>query len=864
MDFLSEITQIVGSERIFAEHAECLCYSRDMSVHQGIPDAVVFPDSTGEIAAIMRVAHRTKTPVTARGAGTSVTGAVLPVQGGLLLDLHRMERILEINRKDFYARLEPGVVCRRLNRILAEDGLMFPPNPGSEAIATIGGMVATNASGHRAFKYGTTRDYVKGLKVVLADGTIIETGTIAPKTSLGYDLTHLFSASEGTLGIMTEVTVRVEPKPAYGALGLAFFGDLTSAGDAVAGICMAGIKLAACEIMDRHSLRVVQDFLGLDLSHIEALLIMETDGDQGAVIGDMNRSEEICRQHGVWRFEWTDDADRREEMMMARGRLVPTLSRIRPGHRLVPIADDFGVPPSKIPETIRRAQAVSKKYDVMISTFGHVGDGNVHTTFVADVRSRDAWNRLRAAAEELITTAIEMKGTLSAEHGTGLTRAPHIEKQLGAAMGVMRKIKRVLDPENILNPGKMGLEGRTSDIYDHFAFQPLIDHPEGANSLGREIDDEVLACIHCGFCRLGCPTFAASHRESRNARGRNGLAFYLMSGAVDPSDEIAAAFYSCTVCQACTVYCPAQIKVDEIVMAVRKKLYQAGFVPASILELTGSILKTGNVFASPRAERIEVYPPALKAKLAAQDHAAAADTLLFMGCVPSYLDMKVVPSLIKPLDAAGVRYTALAADENCCGFPLYLMGSDQFEPHAKELVARIRTSHARDLVTPCAGCYKAFKKLYPQFGELGLFVHHVVDYLERLRDEGRLSFTKGFPKRVTYHDPCDLGRAFKVFDAPRRLLLSIPELDYVEMTRNRLQARCCGGGGGVGAYNPEMAEQMAAERVRDALEVGAEILVSACVACKDNLRKGARSLSRSERGKLKILDITEVVAAAIE
>jgi glycolate oxidase len=192
------------------------------------------------------------------------------------------------------------------------------------------------------------------------------------------------------------------------------------------------------------------------------------------------------------------------------------------------------------------------------------------------------------------------------------------------------------------------------------------------------------------------------------------------------------------------------------------------------------------------------------------------------------------------------------------------MGSDQFEPHAEEVVARIRKIQARDLVTPCAGCYKAFTKLYPQIGELGLAVHHVVHYLERLRDEDRLTFGKGFPKRVTYHDPCDLGRAFKAFDPPRRLLLSIPELDYVEMARNRLQARCCGGGGGVGAYDPEMAVQMAAERVKDALEVGAEILVSACAACKDNLRKGARSLPRTERGKLKIMDITEVVAAAIE
>jgi glycolate oxidase len=344
-------------------------------------------------------------------------------------------------------------------------------------------------------------------------------------------------------------------------------------------------------------------------------------------------------------------------------------------------------------------------------------------------------------------------------------------------MDVMRKIKAALDPEGILNPGKMGLDETKSDIYDHFAFQPLIEQPQGANSFGKEIDDEVLACIHCGFCRLGCPTFAATHRESKNARGRNALAFYLMNGSVTPSEEMAAAFYSCTACQACTYFCPAQIKVDEIVEAARKKLYQAGFVPESVLALKDSIRKTGNVFASPRAERNQVYPPALNARLQAGDRAEEADTLLFMGCVPSYLDMKMIPSLIRPLDAADVRYTALAADENCCGFPLYLMGSDRFESHAQELIARIRKTRTRDLVTPCAGCYKSFKKLYPQVGELGMDVHHVVHYLERMKNAGRLTFKKGFPRRVTYHDPCDLGRAFKVFDPPRRLLLSIPELD---------------------------------------------------------------------------------------
>jgi glycolate oxidase len=866
MDIISEISQIVGLENIFHDRVECLCYSRDMSVHEGIPDAVVFPRTTPQIAAIMKLAHRDKVPVTARGTGTSVTGAVLPIRGGLLLDLHLMNSILEINKENFYARLEPGVVCMQLNNILAKDGLMFPPNPGSEAIATIGGMVSTNASGHRAVKYGTTRDYIKGLQVVLADGTVIDTGTTAPKTSLGYDLTHLFSASEGTLGIITEVIVKLEPKPEYGALAVAVFGNLNAAGDAVTEVSTSGIKLAGCEIMDRFSLKVVEEALGKDVSRIEALLIMEADGTKDAVVRDMNRIDEICQKHRAQEFEWTDDPGRREEMMLARGRLVPTLSRIKPGNRLVPIAEDLGVPSTSIPETIRRAQAISEKHDVVIATFGHVGDGNVHTTFVADVRSREDWNRLKPAVEELIDTAIEMKGTLSAEHGTGLTRAPHIARQLGPALDVMRQIKKALDPENILNPGKMALEEKEeqTDIYDYFAFQPLIEHPGGVNSFGREIDDEVLACIHCGFCRLGCPTFSATHRESRNARGRNALAFCLMNGTLEPSQELAEAFYSCTTCQACTYFCPALIKVDEIVEAVRSQLYQAGLAPAPVLGVRDNILKTGNVYASGKDQRIDIYPPTLKEKVQKGELKSQAETLLFMGCVPSYLDMKMVPSLLKPLEAANVDYTTLAIEESCCGFPLYLMGSDDFKPHALELIDKIKATGARELVTPCAGCYKTFKKIYTELSDFKLEVYHSIHYLDKLIDEGRIRFKSELGKRVTYHDPCDLGRAFRMFEEPRNILKSIPGMEYVEMARNGIRARCCGGGGGVQANNPEMAVEMAAERVRDALAVGAEIIVSGCAACKDNLKKGAKAIPKKERGKIKVMDITETVAKAMD
>ncbi len=864
MDIISEISKIIGKENVFSDRIECIANSRDMSVHVGIPDAVIYPQATEQISAIMRLANQEKIPITVQGSGTSVTGASLPVQGGILMDVHRMNKILEINKQDFYARVEPGVICMDLNKALAKQDLMFPPNPGSELIASIGGMMSTNSSGHRAVKYGTARDYVKALKVVLADGTIIETGSKTPKSSLGYDLNHVFASSEGTLGVITEITVKIQPLPEYNALALAIFRDLDAAGKAVSDIIASGIQLTACEILDKYSLKIVEDFIDRDVSKIEAMLIIESDGVKEIVTRDMEKIGEICKKYDVEEFTWSDDPVKTAEIMEARGKLVPTLSRIKPGNRLVAISEDPGIPPSKIPETIKRAQAIADKYNLLLTTFGHIGDGNVHTTFVTDMRSQDEWDRLKPAADELAELALEMGGTVTAEHGTGLARAPYIEKQLGPALKVMRSIKKALDPNGILNPGKMGLDEKKHDIYDYFAFKPLLEHPEGINSFGYDADNEILACINCGFCRLGCPTYDVTQLESRNARGRTILAFNLMTGEIEPSKELANSFYTCTTCNACTYFCPAQIKVDQIIQKGREKLFAAGFAPEPVIQLRDSILKTDNVYSATKEDRIAIYPPSIKKKVEAGELKKKADTLLFIGCVSSYLDMKIVPSFFKIMDAAGVDYTMLGKVEICCGFPLHLMGDqEKFEKTARNLIDLIKETGAKELVTPCAGCYKTFKKYYPEAGDLGLKVYHSVNYIQKLIQEKKLKLGGDLGKKVTYHDPCDLGRAFQTFEEPRDILKAIPGIDLVEMARNRLMARCCGGGGSVMALEPELAANMAALRVRDAMEVEAEIIVSGCSTCKDNLRKGVNAIPKYERPKIKVMDITEIVANSI-
>ena len=865
MAIADEIKTIVGDDNVFSDRVECICNSRDMSVHVGVPDLVVYAQTTEQISSIMQLANQEKVPVTIQGSGTSVTGASLPVEGGILLDVHRMNRILEIDKDNFYAVVEPGVICMDLNKELAKQGLMFPPNPGSELIASIGGMMSTNSSGHRAVKYGTARDYVKALKVVLADGTVIETGYKTPKSSMGYDLNHIFTSSEGTLGVITEITVKIQSLPEYTALALAVFDDLDAGGKAVSDIIASGIQLTACEILDKYSLKIVESYIDRDVSNIEAMLILELDGAKEIVARDMERIGEICKKHNVEDFTWSDDPAKAADIMEARGKLVPTLSRIKPGYRLVAVSEDLGVLSSKIPETIKKAQAVAEKYDLLLTTFGHIGDGNVHTTFVTDMRSRDQWERLKPAADELAEIALEAGGTITAEHGTGLARAPYIEKQIGPGLDVMRAIKKALDPNNILNPGKMGLDPKKHDIYDYFAFKPLLEDPEKLDSFGYDADNEILACINCAFCRLGCPTYEVTQLESRNARGRNILAFNMMTGQIGPSKELADSFYTCTTCNACTQFCPAQIRVDEIIQKGREKLFAAGAAPEPVMALRQSILDTDNVYAAKKEDRIAIFPLPIKKKLDAGEFKEQAPTLLFMGCVSSYLDMKIVPSFFKIMDAAGVDYTLLGAEEICCGFPLHLMGDqEQFTETARNLIERIKATGAKELVTPCAGCYKTFTKFYPEAGDLNVEVYHAVQYIQKLISDKKLTLGGDLHKKITYHDPCDLGRTFQIFEEPRDILKAIPNIDFVEMARNRMMARCCGGGGSVIALEPELAAEMASVRVKDAADVGAEIIVSACSACKDNLRKGAKFIPKQERPKIKVMDITEIVADCIQ
>lgn len=860
MDYVEQIAQIVGPENVTASEVDCLSYSRDMSVHVGAPDVIVFPGTAEEVAEIVKLAAEKGLPVIPRGSGTSVTGAALSPLGGILLDLVRMNQILEINLKDGYARVQPAVVCNHLNAKLAPTHF-FPPDPGSAPVASIGGMISTNASGIRAVKYGTTKDFVKGLRVVMPDGTLIKTGSITPKHSTGFDLTHLFIGAEGTMGIIVEAAVKILPVPEYSIFARIDFPSLEDAGAAVEEMLTSGIPICTCEVLDRVCMDIVAEKLNVVTPpEIQCQILLEIDGNKAAVEADQKRIDDVSNRHRAIAVRWTTDTQERLAMSRVRHGLVPAMSRIKPFYRLVPLVEDFGVPMTAIPATIRGIQEIGEKHGFPVATFGHIGDGNLHATFIMDVRNPEEWVKVKKIAMEFIDLTLKFDGTLSAEHGLGMAKSPYIAQELGGSVEVMKKIKQAVDPQGILNPGKSVFEGAIGDILEKSAFDALLKDPAALKSFGDDVDKEILACIQCGFCRAGCPTFGQTKLESLNARGRVILAYNMLTDQIQPSEDLAKRLYQCMLCLNCKYTCPAGVNLSDIIHAARTRIVEEGYLPEIHKMLIDSIAEHGNPFSEPAEKRIDVFPAEFQKK-------ARADTLLFLGCVSSYQDLKIIPGMMKIAQAANDDFTALGEDEVCCGYLAYLVGHEEaFKASMDNVMGRITQSGAKQVVASCAGCYKTLHDLYPKYGaDWGeIKILHAIEYMEQLIQDGRLAFKPddGHMK-VAYHDPCDIGRHMQMFEPPRRVLQSIPGVDLVEFPLNRNLAKCCGGGGGVKAFDNPMSGDIAFERVLQAVGVDAGAIVSACPSCKNSLNQGAARARKEKKGKVKVMDLTELVASKL-
>ncbi|MBM3831575.1 MAG: FAD-binding protein [Verrucomicrobia bacterium] len=451
---LAQLRSIVGADQVLTAKEDLIPYSFDgTAALNQMPGCVVFVTTTEHIAAVLKLANATRTPLVTRGSGTGLSGGSLPSADCIVMCTAKMNRILEVDRANLTMLVEPGVTTLQVADAAAAVGLFYPPDPGSMKISTIGGNVAENSGGLRGLKYGITRNYVMGLEVVLPDGEVLFTGNKCVKDVAGYSLKDLFIGSEGTLGVMTKVLLKLIPKPAAKRTMVATFSAMDAAAQTVSDIIAAQIIPCTLEFLDRTTIHCVEDFakVGLPLD-CEALLLMETDGHPAAVDEEAAQMAALAKQNGAMEVRIAKDDAEATKLATARRSAFSALARLAP----TTILEDATVPRSELAKMVRFVDVVAKKYKLRVGTFGHMGDGNLHPTFLTDERNKDEMHRVHEAFNEIFKEAIRLGGTITGEHGVGVAKKDFMPKFLGdASLRVHRELRKTLDPHGILNPGKM-------------------------------------------------------------------------------------------------------------------------------------------------------------------------------------------------------------------------------------------------------------------------------------------------------------------------------------------------------------------------------------------------------------------------
>ncbi|GIN15110.1 glycolate oxidase subunit GlcD [Shouchella clausii] len=449
-----ELENIVGNGNVQTSQASRLVYSYDATPNfQALPDAVVAPRSTEEVAEVVKVCNREKIPIVPRGSGTNLCAGTVPTEGGIVLLFKHMNKILEIDEDNLTVTVQPGVITLDMIEAVEKKQLFYPPDPSSMKISTIGGNINENSGGLRGLKYGVTRDYVLALEAVLPNGDIIRTGGKLAKDVAGYDLTRLLVGAEGTLGVITEATLKLVPMPETKQTMLALFSDMEAAARSVSSIIANRIIPVTLEFLDQPTLKAVEDFAEIGLpTDAEAVLLIEQDGAKEVVERDIQRIAEICLNEGALSAEVASSKEEALELTAARRAALSALARLRP----TTILEDATVPRSEVANMVRAINEIAKEYNVTICTFGHAGDGNLHPTCLTDVRDEEEMHRVEEAFAAIFAKAIELGGTITGEHGVGMMKAPYLEWKLGEeGIALMRAIKQAIDPNHIMNPAKL-------------------------------------------------------------------------------------------------------------------------------------------------------------------------------------------------------------------------------------------------------------------------------------------------------------------------------------------------------------------------------------------------------------------------
>ena len=452
MEQAKELVDLVSPERFSTGRSNLELHRRDISPHRGeMPAAIIWPETTEEISAVLKWSYAQEIPVTPWGAGTSTEGNPVPALGGLVIDMTRMNRILAIRPQDLQVDVQPGVLRKELNHQVGQHGLFFPPDPGADA--TIGGMIANNASGVQTVKYGATKDYIMQLTIVVPGGNVIRTGCKAPKSSSGYDLTRLFVGSEGTLGVVTEATLRLTGIPSHHLAATATFNQLEEASQAVAVLIGSGIEPAALELLPPELIGLMNREKQLGLVE-KPTLFCEFHGISRAMLTEISDlAKELCQDCGAIKFATGVDEHQRQDLWRARHEAWETIHRAHPGKDTLIV--DAAVPISCYPEMVVYSQELVDRYQAIGYVFGHAGDGNLHVVLVGEPKDHSGWKQIEEINDRIVTRAVELGGTCTGEHGIGIGKRKFMQLEHGDSFDLMRRIKTLLDPKGLMNPGKI-------------------------------------------------------------------------------------------------------------------------------------------------------------------------------------------------------------------------------------------------------------------------------------------------------------------------------------------------------------------------------------------------------------------------
>ncbi|MEI7474250.1 MAG: FAD-linked oxidase C-terminal domain-containing protein [bacterium] len=454
---IKEFEAILGKDYVLTSYEERYCYSYDASPistkEKYLPDIVLLPENAMQISKILQIANKNNLPITTRAAGTNHVGGCLPIYGGIVIHTSRLNKIITVDTENLICTAQAGVPLYKIHQEVEKQGLFYPPDPCNLRVSTLGGSIAMSSGGPRGFKYGCTKDYILELEVVLADGNIIKTGAKTVKNVTGYNLTQLFIGSEGTLGIVTEATLKLIPKPETRKVFMAFFNSIDEASNTVTSIISDKIVPSTLDLLDKSTLQTIEKFNPTGLpTDMEAALLVEIDGSQAIIEEQANKITTICNKYNAKYIKISTNNEEAEEIWTARRAAFGAVSRLRPNV----ITEDTVVPRNKIPEMIREIKKLAEKYNILTCIMGHAGDGNIHPNFSLDLRNQDEVERFELLVDELIEITIKLGGTLSGEHGIGLTKLKYMPKAVDPIQtAIMKQIKTIFDPKDILNSGKM-------------------------------------------------------------------------------------------------------------------------------------------------------------------------------------------------------------------------------------------------------------------------------------------------------------------------------------------------------------------------------------------------------------------------